>query len=192
MKLDKLDKQLILKLQDNGRLSYMELAKTLGVAEGTIRNRLKKLLGQDIIRVTAVPELGKFGYNFIGIVGMQVRLSDLRTVAEQLSKEPNVCYLANVTGRFELIAIVLAKSPVDFSHFMEDTISNMPSVLRTETFVTLNVYKGYESGLDTSQLISNLDIYSLSKRTWCPEGGAGQAPEKALDFEIRLRCPIIH
>ena len=158
MKLDKLDKQLILKLQDNGRLSYMELAKTLGVAEGTIRNRLKKLLGQDIIRVTAVPELGKFGYNFIGIVGMQVRLSDLRTVAEQLSKEPNVCYLANVTGRFELIAIVLAKSPVDFSHFMEDTISNMPSVLRTETFVTLNVYKGYGSGLDTSQLISNLDI----------------------------------
>lgn len=158
MKLDKLDKQLILKLQDNGRLSYMELAKTLGVAEGTIRNRLKKLLGQDVIRVTVVPELGKFGYNFIGIVGMQVRLSDLRKVAEELSKEPKVCYLANVTGRFEVIAIILAKSPVDFSHFMENTISNMPSVLRTETFVTLNVYKGYETGLDTSQLFSNLDV----------------------------------
>ncbi|MFC1912067.1 Lrp/AsnC family transcriptional regulator [Chloroflexota bacterium] len=158
MKIDKLDQKLILNLQENGRLTYMELAKILDVTEGTIRNRLKKLVSQGIIRLTAIPKLDKFGYNFMGIVGIQVRLADIRTVAEQLAKNPNVCYLANVTGRYEFVAIVLTKSPGEFAYFMENTVSALPSVLRCETFVTLNTYKGHGHALDTTQLISNLDI----------------------------------
>ena len=130
MKIDKLDQKLILNLQENGRLTYMELAKILDVTEGTIRNRLKKLVNNGIIRLTAIPELDKFGYSFMGIVGIQVRLADIRTVAEQLAKNPNVCYLANVTGRYEFVAIVLTKSPGEFAYFMENAVSALPSVLR--------------------------------------------------------------
>ena len=158
MKLDKLDQKIILDLQENGRLSYMELAKMLGVTEGTIRNRLKKLVDRGIIRVSAIPEIDKLGYNFMGIVGMQVRLADLRKVAEQLAQNANVCYLVNVTGRYELIAIVVTKSSREFAYLMENVVSAIPSILRTETFVTLNIYKGHGNGLDTTQLISNLDI----------------------------------
>ena len=164
MKIDKLDQKLILELQENGRLSYMELAKMLGVTEGTIRNRLKKLVDQGIIRLTAIPELDKLGYTFMGIIGLQVRLADIRAVAEQLAKNPNVCYLANVTGRYEFIAIVLTRSPGEFAYFMENVVSALPSVLRCETFVTLNTYKGRGNMLDTTQLISNLDIPSVEKR----------------------------
>lgn len=163
MKLDKLDRELILDLQKNGRRSYMELAKMLGVAEGTIRNRLKKLVDGGVIRVTAIPELSKLGYSFMGIVGMQVRLVDLREAAEQLAQNPHLCYLANVTGRYEFIAIVVTKSPGEFAYFMEHVVSAIPSILRTETFITLNIYKGHGEGLDTTQLISNLDISSPEK-----------------------------
>lgn len=158
MKLDKIDRELILGLQKNGRRSYMQLAKMIGVAEGTIRNRLKKLMAGGFIAVTAIPELSRLGYNFIGIVGMQVRLADLCQVAEQLAQNPHVCYVANVTGRYELIAIVVTKSPAEFAYFMEHVASAIPSILRTETFVTLKIYKGRGEGLDTTQLISNLDI----------------------------------
>jgi Lrp/AsnC family transcriptional regulator for asnA, asnC and gidA len=163
MKLDKLDQKIILDLQQNGRLSYMELAKTLGVTEGTIRNRLKKLMDKGVIRVTAVPEFEKLGYDFMGIVGMQVRLADLHEVAEQLVKNPNVCYLVNVTGRYELIATVVTKSSKEFAYFMENVVSAIPSIQKTETFVTLNIYKGYGHGLDTEQLISSLDIFTAEK-----------------------------
>lgn len=158
MKLDKIDRELILDLQKNGRRSYMQLAKMLGVAEGTIRNRLKKLVDGGFMRVTAIPELSRLGYSFIGIVGMQVRLADLSEVAEQLAQNPHVCYVANVTGRYEFIAIVVTKSPGEFAHFMEHVVSAIPSILRTETFVTLKIHKGRGEGLDTTQLISNLDI----------------------------------
>ncbi len=163
MKIDKLDRELILDLQKNGRRSYMDLAKMLTVSEGTVRARFKKLVDKGIIKITAMPELDKLGYNFMGIVGLQVRLADLREVADQLTKNPNVCYLANVTGRYEFIAIVVTKSAEEFADFMENVLSAIPSILRTETFVSLHIYKGHATGLDTTQLVTNLDIPPAKK-----------------------------
>ena len=158
MKIDKLDKKLILELQRNGRCTYMDLAKMLNITEGTVRNRLKKLINGDIVKITAIPDLDKFGYDFMGIVGLQVPLSELRSVAEQLSKNPNVCYLANVTGRYDFIAILLTRSSKEFAYIMETAVSTIPSVIRTETFVTLNIYKGRKNWLDTTRIMDNLDI----------------------------------
>lgn len=158
MKIDQLDQQIIQDLQKDGRRSCMDLSRTLHITEGTIRNRLRKLIGQGIIRITAVPQLDKLGYSFVGIIGMQVHLAELRSVAEQLVQNPNICYLANVTGRYEFIAIVLTRSPAEFAHIMENFISAIPSIIRTETFVTLSTYKGQGNMMDTTQLINNLDI----------------------------------
>jgi len=163
MKIDQLDHQIILDLQKDGRRSCVDISKTLHTTEGTVRNRLKKLTDQGIIKIRATPGLGELGYSFISIVGMQVRLVDLRMVAEQLIQNPNICYLANVTGRYEFIAIVLTRSSAEFAHIMENFISAIPSIIRTETFVALNTYKGFGNGLDSTQLISNLNISSSEK-----------------------------
>ena len=161
---DKLDRELIAELQKSGRESYIDLANLLGVSETTIRNRAKHLLDKGIIKkIIAIPDLVALGYGFMGIVGMQVRLADLRAVADQLTKEANICYLANVTGRFDFIAIVIAKSSSEFADFVENVISAIPSILRTETFVNLRIYKGQEIGLDTGRLISNLDLAQPKK-----------------------------
>ena len=157
MKIDELDKKLILELQNNGRCTFMDLAKILDVAEGTVRNRLKKLVSSGAMKIAAIPDLDKFGYDFMGIVGLQVPLSELRSVAEQLSKNPNVCYLANVTGRYDFIAILLTRSSKEFASTMENMVATIPSVIRTETFVTLNIYKGRKNWLDTTHIVDNLD-----------------------------------
>ena len=162
--IDEIDQALILELQKDGRQSYIDLAKLLKVSETTVRNRVKQLLGEGTISITAIPNLESLGYGFMGIVGLQVRLADLRNVASQLTKHPNVCYLANVTGRFDFIAIVVTRTSGEFAEFMENVISAIPSILRTETFVNLHIYKGQIIGLDTGHLVSNLDISSLKKQ----------------------------
>ncbi len=158
MIIDELDREIILELQKAGRKSYMELAKQLHVSETTVRNRVKHLTDKNIVTINAIPDLKALGYGFVGIIGLQVRLSDLRGVADRLAKHPNVCYVANVTGRFDLITIVVTKSSEEFADFMENVISDIPSVLRTETFVNLHVYKGQVVGLETGQLVNILDI----------------------------------
>ncbi len=156
--IDRLDRELIVELQKSGRRSYIDLAKLLGVSETTVRNRVRHLLDKDLINITAIPDLEALGYNFMGIVGMQVRLADLRAVADQLTKHANICYLANVTGRYDFIAIVVTKSSREFADFVENIISAIPSILRTETFVNLRIYKGRVIGLDTGHLVSSIDI----------------------------------
>ena len=160
---DHLDLQMIQELQKDGRESYADLAKKLGVVEGTIRRRLKQLLHKEIVKIVAMPNLRKIGYSIISIMGLQVNMVDLRKVADKLAQNPNVCYLAFVTGRYDLMAIIVARSSNELSKFIEREISAIPSILRTETFVNLDIIKGGWLMLDTVELLSNLNVSSPGK-----------------------------
>lgn len=156
--LDEFDRRLIQELQKDGRKGYVDLASELGVVEGTVRKRIKHLLEKDIIRVVAVPNLRKLGYGFVSIMGLQVSVPELRRVATNLAQNPHVCFLAFVTGRFDLIAIIVSRSPDDYSHFWETELSTIPGILRTEGLVNLDIIKGSAGLLDTTDLVSNLDV----------------------------------
>jgi Lrp/AsnC family transcriptional regulator for asnA, asnC and gidA len=161
--IDELDRKLMMELQKSGRQSYVDIASTLGVVEGTVRKRVKDLLDRNIMKIFAIPNLRELGYNLISIMGLQVRMADLRKVAENLAQKPNVCYLAFVTGRYDLVALIITQSSEELSHFIEKEISAVPSILRTETFVNLDVVKGGWLGLDINQLVSNVDVSPRKK-----------------------------
>lgn len=156
--IDQLDRELITELQKDGRRSYVELAELLHVSEATARNRVRRLLNRGIVKVTVVPDLQLLGYQFVGIVGIQVRLAELRSIIQELSQHDNVCYLANVTGRYDLIGIIVTRSSREFADFIESTVSLIPGVDRTETFVSLNVVKGEATGLNTLGLLDGQDV----------------------------------
>jgi Lrp/AsnC family transcriptional regulator, regulator for asnA, asnC and gidA len=158
--LDELDKKLVELLQKSGRLSNIALARMLFVSERTIRNRMKILLEHGTIKITAVPDLDALGYAFTGIVGLQVELGKIKNIASELARHPNVCYIVNVTGQFDFILIIIARSSKEFADIMENFISQIPGILRTETHVGLNTYKGNHGNMDTVQLINNLEIPS--------------------------------
>jgi len=154
--IDDIDKKIIEALQKEGRKSYTQLAAELHVVEGTVRKRLKRIIGQRIVDIVAVPDLSKLGYGLVSIMGLQVRMSSLREVANKLSHNPNVCYLSFVTGRYDLMAIVITQTPEQLSGFIEKEISAIDSIVRSETFVSLDVIKGRTCGMDTSQLFAQL------------------------------------
>jgi len=158
--IDDIDRDLIMELQRDGRENYTDLAKSLHVSETTVRNRMKRLLDKDIVRITAIPSLETLGFNFMGIMGIQVQLGYLSTVAKRLMEHPNVCYLAEVTGRYDLIALVIAKSASEYSELVESLIAPLPSILRIETSVSLHNYKGQIIGTDASHLISIPEVTS--------------------------------
>jgi len=154
--IDEVDIKLVQELQKNGRESYVDLAKRLGVVEGTVRKRTNHLVDKGSIKIVAVPNMRELGYGFTCIMGLQVRMEDLRKVAESLSQNQHVCYLAFVTGRYDLMAIVVTQSPEELSSFIEKEISAIPSILRTETFVNLDIIKGEVGLLNTTQLVRSL------------------------------------
>jgi Lrp/AsnC family transcriptional regulator for asnA, asnC and gidA len=155
---DELDLKLIRELQKDGRARHIDLAKKLNVVEGTIRKRIRDLVENNIMKTIAAPNISKLGYNFIGFMALQVQVSKLRKIADILGKKPNVCYLAFVTGRYDMIAILITRSPQEFAHLIEKEISAIPGVVRLETFVNLETLKGEWPVVDTTQLLDSIDI----------------------------------
>jgi len=161
--IDKLDLKLIQELQQDGRESYTELAGKLGVTEGTVRKRVRNLVDKRVMKIAAIPNMSELGYKLMSIIGVQVKMVDLRKVADTLAKKPNICHLAFVAGRYDVMILVISQSHKELSDFIEKEISTIPSILRTETFVNLDVIKGAWSGADTTQLVSDLDSFLLSE-----------------------------
>ena len=154
--MDKIDVKLIQELQNDGRKSYTKLADILGVTEGTVRKRVKALHKQGIINIRAVLNPNKVGYEMICMMALQVKMADLLKVAEMLAEKPNIYYLAFVTGRYDMLALVLARTPEELSYFIKEHISSMPSILRTETFVNLEILKSpWMEKWDLHQLIDS-------------------------------------
>lgn len=156
--LNEFEQKLILALQKDGRQSYTDLGRMFGVTEGTVRKRIKSLIRNNVIKIVGVPNVRELGYNFISIVGIQVQMSELDKVQASLSKNPAVCQLSWVAGRYDLIAIVATRSSEEFANFMANELSTIPSVVRTETFVSLGMFKGTPCLADTIELINNHKI----------------------------------
>jgi Lrp/AsnC family transcriptional regulator for asnA, asnC and gidA len=137
--LDALDRAIIDALRKDGRASNSDVAQELGVTEGTIRARVKKLLSSGVFRVQGLlnpevmPELQ------VCVVGLNVEESkSLESLAHKISRLPEVRSVAIVTGRYDLLAEVVVPSNKGLIHFLSHSLSRVSGVQSSETFLLLS------------------------------------------------------
>ena len=88
--LDQLDRQLIDILAQDARVSNRKIAADLGVTEGTVRGRIKRLQQDGLIAFTAITSLRLEDSVKLAIIGVQAEYGRLRPIAEQIATLPNV------------------------------------------------------------------------------------------------------
>ena len=139
--MDELDQRIIGLLQMDGRLSNAEIARKLGVSEGTVRRRVGRLIQEAVIRVTAVPNIEKMGYGTTALVGVQTRPGRADDVAEALARLEEVHYAAVTTGAFDVFIWVGLESAQRLGDFLHTKVAPVEGVQRTETFINLAIKK---------------------------------------------------
>ena len=139
--MDELDLKIIGLLQRDGRASNAALARELGVAEGTIRRRVGRLVQEGAFRVTAVPNIEKLGYATTAMVGVQTRPGKADDVAEALARLEEVHYVAVTTGAFDVFLWVGLESAQRLGDFLQTKVAPVEGVQRTETFINLAIRK---------------------------------------------------
>ena len=85
MVLDKIDSKIIEILDLDGRTSNAYIAKIIGVSEGTIRRRLKKLISDNYLYVNGVANLSKMGMDSQAIVGIKADADKIEYIVDLLS-----------------------------------------------------------------------------------------------------------
>ncbi|AAL81355.1 transcriptional regulator [Pyrococcus furiosus DSM 3638] len=143
--LDELDKRILYFLQEDGRRSYSEIARILGVPESTVRVRVKKMLKNGIIRkFAALINPFKAGYEIVAVIAVDVEPNKVREVAEKLAELNEVDVLGIATGAHDIFMQVTVKSLRELEEFLLDKLGKIEGIKSTETSILTSVKKwGY-------------------------------------------------
>jgi Lrp/AsnC family transcriptional regulator, regulator for asnA, asnC and gidA len=139
--LDATERRMVELLQQDGRLSVAQLARLLHVTQVTARRKLKRLLGDGIIRVVATVDPFDVGYETPVIIGLKVRRGQLDAVAERLSSLPQVRYVGASTGRVDLIVEVVTRINQDLAEFLLNELAHLEGITDSETNLIVRIYK---------------------------------------------------
>lgn len=139
--LDDLDRQIILSLQRDGRLTNSELGRRLGVAEATVRRRIDRLLAEGIIHIAAVANPFKIGLPIVTLISIDVEPPRLAQVAQSLVAMKEVRYLGYSTGAHDIIIEALFPSNQALLRFLTERLAQIPGIRKTETSIQLDVLK---------------------------------------------------
>lgn len=139
MKIDKTHIAIIRHLRD-GRKSFKKIAQELNLSENTVRARVNKLVEEGILDISGVVNPDAIPRHRVVMVGVKLKTMDLVNKGEEFSRLPGVVSVSVVTGRFDLILIVMLKERYDLLEFYTEAVSRIEDVQSVETFV---VYKSY-------------------------------------------------
>ena len=138
--LDDKAKRIIELLQGDGRMSYSAIAKDVGLSEAAVRHRVQKLIEGGVVQIVAVTDPLQMGFARQAMIGIKVT-GNVQEVAAELDDVDEIDYVVITTGRFDILAELVAESDDDLLDIVSRRIGAIDGVVTTETFVYLRLVK---------------------------------------------------
>lgn len=139
MKIDDTNIDIIRELKQ-GKKSFKKIADKLSITENTVRARVNQLQDEGVLEICGLVEPSMLPDHKVVIIG--IRLSEMNLVekGKEISQLKGVISVSVVTGRYDLIVLVLFKKGFGLLEFYTEEMSKVQGVRSVETFV---VYKSY-------------------------------------------------
>jgi len=139
---DDLNRAIIKLLQEDGRLPYKDVARTLDVSEGTIRNRVQSMKQNGLLKIVALIDPMAIRYKADAMIGIKVASpASPRAVAERLSQFNEIVYVLWVSGRYDLLIEVVCESSQAFQTFLETHCYGSEDIDQLEVMTGIEMFK---------------------------------------------------
>jgi Lrp/AsnC family transcriptional regulator for asnA, asnC and gidA len=139
--LDKTDREIIALLQYDGRMPFTQIAADLEITEGTVRRRVGRLVETGVLQIVGVVEPQHLGWNEAAMIGVKVKSNQVNPVADEIAKLPEVAYLFQAAGEFDLFAEVYCRDRDHFVSFLNNKLQQIPGVEETQSYLILKMHK---------------------------------------------------
>jgi Lrp/AsnC family transcriptional regulator for asnA, asnC and gidA len=139
IELDASDRILIRRLQDDGRASYTDLGREVGMSAPAVRARVRRLVDSGVLQIAAVTNPLALGLPVMALIGIKVDRHP-REITEALGDIDNVIYLVATAGSFDLFAEVVCRSMDELSTVINDGIRAIPGVREAESFPYFGIH----------------------------------------------------
>jgi Lrp/AsnC family transcriptional regulator for asnA, asnC and gidA len=136
--LDFINKEIIRKLSEDGRLPFSELAKQLKISNSLVHQRVKKLQESGVITGFSVQiqpkAMGYESFTYTGIVTKEARFA--YSIAENLKKIPGITECHWVSGKYALFIKIVAKNNEELRKILYEQVHNIEGVGSTDSYIS--------------------------------------------------------
>jgi DNA-binding Lrp family transcriptional regulator len=138
-KIDDLDKKILSILKEDGRKSYTEIARAVGLSEGAVRRRVQNLSSSGVIKKFTISLGVEEGVRAITLASVDPTAST-SAVSERISNIPRVETVYEITGQYDVAAVLVAPS-IDEVNRCVDQIRQLEGVSTTNTMIVLRSWR---------------------------------------------------
>ncbi|GAB3103718.1 Lrp/AsnC family transcriptional regulator [Aestuariicella hydrocarbonica] len=180
--MDDVDRKILEFLSRDARISNREIAQALGIVEGTVRGRIRRLQQENIISIMPVTTVAYHQSCFVAFMGIRADLATARETAEALSKLSFVRFVSTTLGRYEILATGLFSSGEELVELVNQHVVTMPGVRHVETSLGVKTLKyDYRWGriLPKDKMIKPQALTSVDQPNDAPSEGKRTVKKKA-------------
>lgn len=141
VRLDALDHRIVDKLGRDARVSNRQIAADLGVTEGTIRTRIKRLQHERLIQFTVVTDFRLAGSPNLVMMGIHADPGSVPALAAMLARVPEIGCVIVLLGRYSLMVMGLFTSLAQVDRLIRTQILPLPGVRSVDTSVSVKNFK---------------------------------------------------
>jgi Lrp/AsnC family transcriptional regulator for asnA, asnC and gidA len=152
MSIDKVERQIIVFLQENARRSFVDIAEQIGVTEGTIRRKVKRLVSEGIIKFAAVANPHAVGFDTPAIISIKTESDKVLSVATQIQQLKGVRFVALTTGSFDIIVEGYWANNGELANFLTNELAKVRGIREYSTALILQILKqAYDWGVPETE-----------------------------------------
>jgi len=146
MKIEDKHNEVLRILEENARLSDKEIATLAGLKESEVKSIIGELENRGVIRkYKAIIDYEKAGIESVqALIDIKVtpeRSTGYDSIAERISKFPEVKSVRLVSGEYDLSVLVTGKTMREVAYFVAEKIAPLEQVRNTVTHFLLKTYK---------------------------------------------------
>ena len=133
--MDDTDKRIISILKQDGRAGYNTIGKQVGLSEGAVRKRIKVLADAGVIKKFTVKVSVAEGAEAITLLATNPA-APTHEVSEKIRHIPNVETVYEVTGEYDIVAVISGTNVVEVNECLEK-IRRVEGIMKTNTMIVL-------------------------------------------------------
>ncbi|AIJ04857.1 transcriptional regulator, AsnC family [Methanocaldococcus bathoardescens] len=140
--IDRIDLKILRILNENARKSFREIGRELGISEGTVRNRVKKMIENGIItgfHASINPK--NLGFEVVAILGLYIKPSKVEETLNKLKELDEIVELYQTTGEYDAVCIAILKDMESLGNFLAEKIYPLVNVNGCKVTLVLRTFK---------------------------------------------------
>lgn len=133
-KLDGTDLKIIQALSENGRESFVEIAKKTGLSPVGVKNRVERLINEGVLKIQGLLNIGEC-YSVSANVEIEADQKTISKLIEKFEKSPLVYHLVKTSGRYNLLISIISPNLESIENFIAKEVREDPGVKHIDVTV---------------------------------------------------------